>query len=187
MKKSDIRDRILAKRVNLDKTFVENASEKIYQRLSKTEEFCNAKTIMFYVSKDNEVSTHSMIKNAIDAGKKICVPYTDRINHTICPVIIEDMEKDLAPGAFGILEPKEKKESHTILIDLIITPGIAFDENGYRLGWGKGYYDRFLEKLNRIPRIGLAYDFQIVKELPRDKHDVPVDMVITEKRIIKRQ
>lgn len=187
MVKASVRKIILAKRAGITKIFVNKTSKKIYQRLIKTKEYNNAKTIMFYVSKDNEVETRPMIENAMKNGKNISVPKTDRINHKLHPVMIKKLDTDLRLGHFGLHEPEFdiKKIVPINKINLIITPGIAFDRNGNRLGWGKGYYDIFLEGAKAIPKIGLAYDFQIVPELPRDKHDIPVDMVITEKTTIK--
>lgn len=185
---TSVRKKILAKRAGITKSFVNKASKKIYQRLIKTKEYNNAKTIMFYVSKDNEVETRFMIEGTIKRNKKICVPKTDRINYRLYPIMIKDIDKDLELGNFGLHEPRldRRKMVPITKIDLIITPGIAFDRDGYRLGWGKGYYDRFLENTGRIPKIGLAFDFQVVPQLPRDSHDIPVDMVITEKRIMKQ-
>lgn len=185
--KEEHRKGILIKRNNLKKKFIFDASKKIYRKLIKTEEFRKAKIIMFYVSKDNEVETWQMIKNVISIRKKICVPKIDKINHKLHPIMIKNICLDTKVGCFGIHEPIPKANTAVPLekIDLVITPGIAFDKKGYRLGWGKGYYDRFLEDLNKIPKIGLAFDFQIIKDMPKDKHDVPMDMVITERRIIK--
>lgn len=184
MVKTSVRKKILAKRNSITKKFVNEASKKIYKRLINTSEYNNAKTIMFYVSKDNEVETRSMIEDTIKKSKKICVPKTDRLNHKLHPVMIKDMDSDLELSHFGLHEPRLDRGKLVSItkIDLIITPGIAFDRDGYRLGWGKGYYDRFLENTGNIPKIGLAFDFQIIPQLPRDSHDIPVDIVITEKR-----
>lgn len=183
MVKTSIRKKNLAKRAGITKAFVNIASKKIYNKLSAAEEFKKAKIIMFYVSKDNEVDTRFMIKDAMARGKKICVPKTDRFNRQLHPIMIKDMDKDLELGHFGLHEPRlDKKKMVSIKkIDLIVTPGVAFDRDGYRLGWGKGYYDRFLEGTGKTPKIGLAYDFQIVPQLPRDSYDIPMDMVVTEK------
>lgn len=182
-KKHEIRQRILYKRNSLDKSFINTASKKIWHRLIGTSEFQKAKIIMFYVSKDNEVGTHSMIKETLASCKKVCVPRINNTKNRIDSIIIRDFGKDLIKGSFSVLEPKGGKI--TKKNNLIIAPGVAFDKKGYRLGWGKGYYDKFLEDKGGIPKIGLAFDFQIVPELPKDKHDVPMDIVITEKRMIK--
>ncbi len=96
--------------------------------------------------------------------------------------------KELSIGSYGILEPRTEKIRKTRVedIDLIIVPGVAFDKKGNRIGHGKGYYDRLLDKTNAT-KIGLAFEFQLLKEIPTDKHDLPIDILITEKRIIKCQ
>lgn len=188
MDKKKIRKLLLKKRNTLSKMEVNRWSNEIFHRFITTEEYKNAKTIMFYVSKDNEVETKPIIEYAIKHKKNVCVPKTDRIKHKLYPIKIKSLNKDLQLGIFGLQEPilNRKKIVPVNKIDLIITPGIAFDINGYRLGWGKGYYDRFLEKTGVIPKIGLAFTLQIVPKLPVDKHDMPMDMVITEKRIINK-
>jgi 5-formyltetrahydrofolate cyclo-ligase len=91
--------------------------------------------------------------------------------------------RDMARGAYGILEPVSIKKAEVSDIDLIIVPGIAFDINGGRCGFGKGYYDRLLCE-SKAKKIGLCYDFQLVREIETDEHDIPMDMIITERRII---
>lgn len=183
MDKQNIRKKILQKRNELSLVEVKKRSNKIFRKLITTEEFRNAKTIMLYVSKDNEVATRTIIKYIIKHKKNICVPKIDTINRKLYPIKIKDPDEDLQIGHFGIYEPilDIKRIIPKNKIDLIVTPCIAFDKLGYRLGWGKGYYDRFLENTKGIPKIGLAYSFQIVPKLPRDKYDMPLDMVITEK------
>lgn len=185
MTKQEIRKKILAKRNNLSKTWAIKLSKKIHKRLIATKEFRRAKTIMFYMAKDNEVETKSAIELALRRRKTVCTPCTDKINHRLHPAIIKDLERDLVEGSFGILQPR-KKAARPKKIDLIITPGVAFDINGYRLGRGKAYYDKFFEEMGNTPRIGLAFEFQIVRKLPVDNHDIPMDKVITEKRIITK-
>ena len=93
---------------------------------------------------------------------------------------------DLKISSYGILEPKKDKIKNisSDKIDLIIVPGVAFDLKGNRMGHGKGYYDRFLN-LVKSTSIGLAFEFQIIENIPVESHDKPIDMIITEKRIIK--
>lgn len=185
--KEKIRHNILSKRNKLSQTDVKSCSRNIFRRLAAIREFKNARTIMFYVSKDNEVATMPIIKYAIKHKKNVCVPNIDIKKRVLHPVSIKNPENDLHRGHFGILEPLFNINKIVSLkkIDLIIIPGIAFDLSGHRLGWGKGYYDRFLEKAKENHKIGLVFDFQIVKELPKDRHDVPVDIVVTEKMVIK--
>lgn len=93
---------------------------------------------------------------------------------------MDDMEK----GAYGILEPKTVRKADENNIDVILVPGLAFDRNGGRMGFGKGYYDRLLESSKAV-KIGLCYDFQILEKIPTESHDVPMNFVITEKEILE--
>ena len=183
MNKQEIRKLILSKRKKLSKTWVVKQSKKIHKCLIATKEFKKASTVMFYITKDNEVDTSSMIKYALSKNKTVCVPCVDNTNYTMHPAIINNLDKDLVSGNYCILEPSNRNNKPKN-IDLIITPGIAFDKNGHRLGWGKAYYDKFLEKTGDLLKIGLGFDFQIVENLPIDSHDIPMDIVITEKRTI---
>lgn len=184
MTKQKIRTKISEKRNKLSKTLATDKSHKIHKRFIATAEFKNAKSIMFYIKKNNEVDTESMIELALRKRKTVCAPCTDKTNRKLHPAVIKNLKEDLAYGHYRILEPR-KKDIKPKRIDLIVIPGIAFDEEGHRLGRGKAYYDNFLKHIKDIPKIGLAYNFQILKKLPRDGHDIPMDKIITEKRIIK--
>lgn len=161
-------------------------SERIITALKQTEEYQNARIIMCFISFKDEVETHQFIKDALKEGKKIFVPYIIPIEKVMVPAEILDFDEDLAPGYYDILAPKEdtlriKDKSE---IDLIVTPGVIFDEEGYRIGYGAGFYDRFLSQINpEVPKIGIAFSLQQTRQLPRDEFDIPVDKLITEKGI----
>ena len=132
---------------------------------------------MFYIAFDGEVDTQDMIKKARILGKIIAVPVC-RKNRQIMPCILNDKTK-LVRGLYGISEPAIKEPVSMQDLDLVIVPGVAFDKEGMRLGRGKGYYDRFLKKVHdRLPSIGLAFDFQILPSTPATSFDVSVDRVI---------
>lgn len=155
-------------------------SRMIQKKLFSLPEFRKAKTVMFYASKPNEVSTYEMIDGALGAGKKVALPRCAS-QKTFVPKEISNRHTDLEKGSYGIYEPlRQKTDVRPERIDLVVVPGVAFDIENGRLGRGKGYYDRFLKK---VPPgrtiIGLAFDFQIVKSLPKDSHDIPVSKVIT--------
>ena len=185
--KNRIRQNILEKRNSLTRADIVYRSKKIFVRLKELPEFRNAGTIMFYLSKENEVETRPMITGAIKQNKTVCVPKTDVIKHEIYPVAIKDIQRDLLPGTFGIDEPvlDQKNVIPADKIDLIIVPGIAFDHQGGRLGWGKGFYDKFLARARKAPKIGLAFDAQITEGLPYNDNDIFMDYIITESQIIK--
>lgn len=185
--KSKIRKEINGIRDSTPDSELDEKSEKIGDNLYKTSEFMNAKTILFYVSTRSEVRTKQMIKDSMKLGKRIAVPSTDMKKHMICSFELKDFENELAPGAFGVLEPKKDVCNEVPIgeIDLIIVPGTAFDRKGDRIGYGRGFYDKLLSSLKDVKTIGLAYDFQVVQQIPEDEHDVKVDMIVTDSEIIK--
>ncbi len=148
-------------------------------------EYRKAKIILFYVSIKGEVRTEKMISESLEKGKRILVPFADLKNKRLLISEINDLD-DLSPGSFGIPEPKSPREFPLEGIDLVVIPGIAFDRKGNRVGYGMGFYDRFLKTLRKgTPLIALAYDLQIVRKIPTDGKDVRVNKIITEKEIIE--
>ena len=186
--KKRLRRRILKRRDEESQLARRRKSEQIKTRLFSLGEFKRAQTILFYLAKGSEVETAEAIEGALLQGKRVVLPRVK--GKELLLGEIKDIAREMEKGRFGILEPKEKsfREVSPEEIELIILPGIAFDFRGGRVGYGKGYYDRFLSKLPReIPLIGLAYHFQIVNHLPAEKHDRKVWKVITERRIINPQ
>jgi 5-formyltetrahydrofolate cyclo-ligase len=153
----------------------------IKEKLFETSEFKKAKIILFYASLTKEVDTDIMIKDAQEQGKTIALPVVEEGEKKIIPYLVSDFDSRFVIGAYGIREPdKEFSEPISIdALDLVIVPGIAFDREGNRLGRGKGYYDRFLKILPKhVLTIGLAFDFQIVCNLPHSSVDSPVNKII---------
>jgi len=178
MKKA-LRKESLEKRDLLQKEDIIEKSKSIKEKLFLLPEFINAKTIAFYVSKGSEVFTHNIIKELL-GEKRILVPKT--MDNEIVFSEIDSFD-ELKPGRFDILEPVEIKEVNHDEIDLIIVPGIVFDKKGHRIGYGYGYYDKILKKIN-CKKIGLAFSLQIVDNIPKEEYDVAVDKVITEEEVI---
>ena len=183
--KKTLRQKMLKKRSDVNKSEILEKSNQIKKRLFKTKELNQAHTILFYISYDNEVYTHDMIKECISNGKHVIVPITDKENRFLILSKLENWE-NLDCGAYGILEPRKEhvKEISIDLIDLIVIPGVAFDEHGNRIGHGMGYYDGLLKNSINATHIGLAFEFQIVDTIPVEEHDINVDKIVTEKRII---
>jgi 5-formyltetrahydrofolate cyclo-ligase len=183
--KTKIRENLLRTRKALPHSNVLKKSEQIKNRLFATSWYQEACTILFYVSYDNEVNTHGMIQESLVKGKNVIVPKTDSKKKTllISRLLCWD---DLCPGTYAILEPKDDcvREVPITSIDLCIIPGVAFDSKGNRIGHGGGYYDRLLHTECHAHRIGLAFEFQVVKHIPSETHDIRVEKIITEKRII---
>ncbi len=179
--KENIRKKLEKIRMELSKKEVLDNSKIIGKTLFDLNDFKKSHTILFYISYNNEVFTHEMIKKCL-GEKEVVVPLSNTKNETLILSKLENWE-DLHEGPYGILEPKKIIEISLNKIDLIIVPGVGFDEKGNRLGHGKGYYDKLLQKTN-AKKIGLAFECQIVDQIPTDENDIPVDMIITEKRII---
>lgn len=170
--KNEIRKRILSERQALSADEVRERSEIICRKVIESAEYKNAESIMVYFPIKGEVQTDIIISDAIRAGKVIYAPRV--CGCIIYPVKYEGADK-MTRGRFGISEPSGEEFKGEI--DLVIVPALAFDKNGVRLGFGKGYYDKFLKDKKCI-RMGLAYGFQIVDELPADSHDIPMNLLI---------
>ena len=185
--KQTLKQEISEKRKTLSKEEVIKKSKLIKKNLCSLSEFKKARNIMFYVSFNNEVDTHEVIKELLsEKEKNIIVPYVLKNNPSLQLSEIRDFN-ELEPKSFGILEPRELyiREFNPNKIDLVILPGLVFDKKGCRVGYGYGYYDRFLKKVKKVKKIGLAFELQLVDEIPKEKHDVPVDILVTEKRVLK--
>jgi 5-formyltetrahydrofolate cyclo-ligase len=161
-------------------------SINIAESLFSLDEYKGAQEIALYMAFGFEVHTHGIINAAFLSGKKVYVPRVDEKKKCISLHEISSLG-DLVPGYMGIPEPKTCKDAFDPLkIQLVIVPGLAFDSRGRRLGRGKGMFDRLLRKM-KCPKIALAFDFQVIEAVPRASHDVPVDLIVTEKRVIRKK
>lgn len=183
-KKQIIRENFISVRKQLPSYEHEKRSASVYEYLKSTEIFKNAGSVMVYVSTGSEVSTREAIRDMINNGKRVIVPYCIKEARNLGIAEIRDMDKDLVNGLFKIPEPHEKLRGRFFKSDiqLILCPGVAFDLQGGRLGRGKSFYDNFLREFKgRVPVWGLAFDCQISKEpFPFDYHDIAMDQVVTE-------
>ncbi|TCS79569.1 5-formyltetrahydrofolate cyclo-ligase [Tepidibacillus fermentans] len=185
--KESLRRFFTEKRNQLDPKIVRNTSAKIVQHLLHHPIYQNSNTLMVYLSFRNEVDLTLLIENAWQQRKKVIVPKTNPTNKQMVPYFIQSWN-ELEEGNYGILEPLicDKNPFPIDQIELVLVPGLAFDQEGYRLGYGGGYYDRFFDRYRKLPYlIGVAYDFQLVQHLPRDDHDYSVNEICTEKGCIK--
>jgi 5-formyltetrahydrofolate cyclo-ligase len=185
--KKQIRSRMLYHRRQTSPEEILAKSRDIRKHLESMEEYQQAQRIVFYVSLPKEVDTHEIIQATLKKGKQVAVPVTDRWGRNLVLSELKDFKAELARSTYGVLEPKPQFYRYFEVknIDLVIMPGVAFDRRGHRLGFGGGYYDSFLKKVPAtVPRIALAFDFQIMEELPRDIWDKKVHQIITEKEII---
>jgi len=201
--KKRIRAELLRKRDSIPPELKAQKEAAIRQRLFTLEEFRKSVNIMMYVSFRSEVDTNRYLQDVITLGKKLILPSVDSKNRSLELYEVRNVS-ELMPGYMGILEPGIKENGRVELnsIDLIIIPGAGFDLKGNRLGYGGGYYDRLLSGIGSrgsvvgeepIPNpqsqtplfLALAFEEQIVEEVPSEPHDVKMDMIITDKRLIR--
>lgn len=184
--KKTIRQEVLRRRDAISKNVKKEKDIVIMQRIIQLPEFINAKTIFFYTSFRSEVDTIDMIKVSLNTGKLIVLPKVDKENNRLKLYEIKNMN-ELARGYMWILEPFVSEDRLRDLddIDLIIIPGAAFDIYGNRLGYGAGFYDMLLSKMEKkIPIVAPAYEEQIVEKIPAEPHDIKVDKIVTDKKVI---
>ncbi len=161
----------------------EGKSREIGKQILGLPKVMDAKTVFAYLSFGSEVETHGLIKELLSMGKRVAIPVCDPQTHTMEAVEIGDITS-LKPSTYGILEPDStakrvpKKE-----VDIVIVPGLAFDKERFRLGYGGGYYDRYLEGFAGTS-IGICFQDCLTDRLPRGEYDKPTDMVMTEKGLV---
>ncbi len=185
--KKTIREDILRKRDSIDPEIRLKKDNMIMDKVLSSPDFEKANTILYFASFRSEVATLPHIEEALKRGKRIVLPKVDNIERRLILYEILDT-KEIKPGFMGIPEPEAVPERQRDIndVDLVIMPGVAFDPDGNRLGYGAGYYDKLLAGLKRdIPLIAIAYEEQIVNALPSEDHDVRVNKIVTDKRVIQ--
>ncbi len=183
--KREIRKRIMALRNAMPLEAIAAKSSAIVRRLTELREIRESSTLMVYLSFGSEVVTDGLIDWGWEAGKRIVVPFCHPESREMTPCLLGGFA-ELETGHYGIREPKA--DSLRVVspgeIDAVLVPAVAFDRQGYRVGYGGGYYDRFLPKVPRAAKIGAVFACQIVPEVPRDRYDVQADRVVTEEGIL---
>ena len=183
--KEQLRKRVLAVRMGLDRGQVEVSGQAILKRVLGLEAYHRAKLVHTYISsKENEVDTRALIGTCLAHGKRVAVPVVMPGTKTLAHALIDSLDQ-LVVGPYGLVQPDPAAAAWLpaeAQIDLVVVPGLAFDRRGQRLGWGGGYYDRFLAQVQAI-KIGLCYDALVLDCIPGEPHDVPVDMVVAETAI----
>ena len=180
IEKAALRKHLLEKRDATSAELRDIASEKIHENLKKNSSFVNAQNIACYFPIGSEVDTHDVMLNILEQGKNLLLPRI--IDENIEFYIVQNLEK-LEKGSFEIMEPKDNC-NRAKKIDCVLIPTVGASKSGIRLGYGKGYYDRFLVSTDAI-KISLTYSKQIVKSIPSDSHDIKMDWMITEDENIK--
>ncbi len=185
--KSEIRDDILKMLDASSDGDIEEKTKKIENRLFDFANFLEAKIALLYINNSCEVISRDIIKRCFDYDKIVVLPALNTNQYEMKLMKIDSLDKDLKLGQSGIFEPNTDRCKLVPIesIDIAIIPGIAFDEKGSRIGSGDGYYDRLIPKLPITTRkVALAFENQIIQQVPVESHDKHVDIIITEKRII---
>lgn len=188
--KKEIRKRALELRKALLKEEVIEKSKIITNKIITLEEFLESRNIMAYMDFSNEVSTKFLIEKCFEMGKKVFLPkvaYKSKRRY-LEVYEVTDIKNQLSKGTYGILEPNGNFTGKVDekIIDMVVVPGVAFDEKRNRIGFGAGYYDSFLKNTKKeCHKVGIAFEIQICPYIPAEEHDVPLDMIVTEKRVIK--
>lgn len=183
-RKRELRRRLLAQRDALSAGEIAIRSAEAAARLFSLPEMGEAEVIMFFVSFGSEIATTPMILRALAEGKRVAAPRAERASRMLLPYAVSDLQSDLSPGAYGLLEPVPGRPLVPLdEIGVVIVPGVAWDEEGFRLGYGGGYYDRFLAQVKQAARIGLGFELQVCPRVPREPADLPVDVLVTEQTV----
>ena len=177
MDKKALRREIGAKKSALTARGIEGRSRVLAERLFSTEQYRRARSLYAYLSFNQEVRTDPIIERAWADGKRVAVP---KVTGDDMAFIWIDGFDALAAGYRGIPEPIGDGPVADDPRALVLMPGLAFDPDGHRVGYGGGFYDRFLAKEPDHPLVALCYDFQLFDHLDVESHDVPVDLVITD-------
>ena len=176
MNKKEIRAYIREKKRAMTERQIVSASARLGEQFRACELYKNAKTIYGYLPYNQEVRTVPMLEQAIRDGKAVAVPkcYGEEMRF----LYINDFVNEVAPGYANIPEPIADEPVADDKTALVLMPGLAFDPHGHRIGYGGGFYDRFLSAEPDHPTLALCYGFQMVEHLQTEEFDIPVDKVL---------
>lgn len=180
--KKEIRSEVKKHRREADPEKIRKDSDRICESFLKLPEYQEAAVVFAYMDCKNEVETKKVIEQCWKDGKTIAVP---KVFGEIMKYYVIRSYEDLEEGYFGIPEPKYEELEEIVAEDgLMILPGVAFDVNRHRVGYGGGFYDRYLEAHPRMKKIAFAFEFQVFEEVPYETFDRQPEKIITETRII---
>jgi 5-formyltetrahydrofolate cyclo-ligase len=198
MTKSEIRSKLLAVRNNMSAEEKSLSDIKLQNMLYSTMNYQDSNNLFCFVSFKSETDTHEIIRHSLAEGKKVYIPRVEPQGMEFYH--IQNLD-GLIPSKFGVPEPKQDKSTvfsaenitnnnkESVIMNLMLLPGLAFDYKGNRIGYGAGYYDKYLQshKPTGFYKAALAYDFQVIDKIDAEEHDIRVDMIITPTRIIVPQ
>lgn len=177
--KKDLRLRIKAYRRSLDAADKQQLDLRVFRTVTRLHQYQRARTVLCYLSTPIEVETHSIIEDALSRGKRVALPRCVEGTRLMEFYLIHSFD-DLETGSYGLLEPKQTCEQlHDFSHSVCLIPGLAFDRMGYRLGYGGGYYDRFLSGY-RCPKIGIIYSQNLMASLPHGHFDRTADLIASD-------
>jgi 5-formyltetrahydrofolate cyclo-ligase len=185
--KKDIRAEVLKRRDSIPPDRKAEKDSAIKNALFNLEEFIDARSVLMYASFRTEADTLGQLDAILCLGKKLVIPLVDSRQKTLTLYEIRETF-ELKPGYMGIPEPDVAEDRKVDLkdIDIIVIPGTGFDIRGNRLGYGGGYYDRLLADTDKnIPKVALAFEEQIIDDIPSEYHDMKVDIIVTDERVIR--
>ena len=179
--KAETRKMLKTARAKLPEASRLNYSNSITEQVLSLDEIKNARTIFIYISYASEVHTHALINALLAAGKTLAVPKI--VDSDFMEAESFASWEDLVPGELGILTPRNSKPCHGPF-DVALTPGLGFTLSGHRMGFGRGYYDKWFSQNKVRHKIALAYEVQLVEDIPVEDTDVPMEKIVTEQRVI---
>ncbi len=180
--KEEIRRELKLRRCSLKREEKHRYDSELSKNIAEVVEFKSAGSILFFFPVKGEPNILPLLQQCLSKGREVLLPAVE--GEELIPKRVESLTA-LNKGKFGIPEPMDGDPVDPSSIELILVPGLAFDTECFRLGWGKGYYDRLLKRAGGFS-LGIAYSFQVLHRLPRDSWDIPVNAVVTEKELIRR-
>ena len=182
-RKATVRRLALAARSRLSPAERAAGGAAVAGKLAELPELTDARAVLGFASFGTELPTDPVMAWVLASGRRLLMPYVD--GSALRAAEVHSVE-ELAPGYRGIREPVQRIAIDPSEADVILVPGVAFDERGRRLGYGGGFFDAFLSGIERrVPRVGLCFDVQIVAEVPAGAEDEPVDVIVTPERVIR--
>jgi len=187
--KTEIREYYLAKRRALEEDVRAQRNEKICKNMLASAAFGYADVLLMYYPKPDEIDIRPVAEAALAAGKKIAFPRCNPADHTMVFHFVSSLD-ELCPGSYNIMEPSAALPAFTTDMAencnvACIVPAVVFDKKGFRIGYGGGYYDKYLSRHPDHPTMAAAFEFQIFDEVPAEDTDILPDQIVTESRILK--
>jgi 5-formyltetrahydrofolate cyclo-ligase len=183
--KRELRTRMRSVRAVLPQSAIATRSSAVCQRIEHLPEFARAQVILGFSAIRKEVDLSAVLTRAQALGKQTALPKV--VGETL-ELRVSNTQYPLSEGSFGILEPPDDAPVvDPASVDLVLVPGLVFDASGHRIGYGRGHYDRLLPGLTNAFRVGVAYDFQLLAELPTEPHDIALHCVVTDTRCLRSE